>query len=105
MPDALPSLQRRLEEHRLHLVIRQWEIMMVSHADAEAVTRHEALVLAADHRFAIAGKHDPVLIAVVIVTVDCGVLSVADPVTLGLGLRRWSHAEDAAAGDVIAPMA
>ena len=79
MADALFALQRGLEEDRLYRRGHERHVVMVTHADRDAVARRSSATWRSPTTdVQVASEHDPVLVAVVIMRVDRGRLRIVD---------------------------
>src|SRR5260221_3224976 len=103
--DALLTLKRRLEIDGAHRAGDDRHVVMVAHADRNAVACRDSQVAIADDDGAGAFEDDPELVAVVKMGIDGRHLGVGDRITGVLPVRIVGRAEDAAAAEFGTPMA
>ena len=99
-----PALERGLGAG-FHRQLDRRHVVVVAHADGDAVAGIDGKEALSDHHGAFAFEDQPVLVAVVIVEVEAGILRIVDRIALDHGWPVGAPGEDAAAAKFIAPAA
>src|SRR5262245_16734255 len=105
VPNPLAAFQGGLEEDGLYRFMDDRHVMVMAHADADAVARPHLHSLAPDDHPRPAFEKDPIFVAVVVMGIDTRLLRVVYRVAVVRHALLARHPEDAAARDILAPAA